>query len=107
MNIQYISDSNGTPTGVFIPIKDWEEIERILELNSNDVGIKSDQVNEIKVNYKSPNYKKSDDISIEEIDSGKDAENIPEWHKSIIEGRLSNGDREYLSVDEAVSILKL
>ena len=27
MNLQYISDSNGNITGVFIPIKDWEERE--------------------------------------------------------------------------------
>ena len=27
MNVQYISDSNGVPTGVFIPLKDWDELK--------------------------------------------------------------------------------
>lgn len=26
MSLQYISDSNGKTTGVFIPIKDWKEL---------------------------------------------------------------------------------
>ena len=28
MNLQYISDNNGIPTGVFIPIRDWEIIKK-------------------------------------------------------------------------------
>jgi len=27
MNLQYISDSNGIPTGVFIPISQWNELK--------------------------------------------------------------------------------
>ena len=27
MNIQYISDANGVPTGVFIPIEDWKALK--------------------------------------------------------------------------------
>lgn len=27
MNLQYISDSNGMPTGVFIPINEWNELK--------------------------------------------------------------------------------
>jgi putative addiction module component len=27
MNLQYISDSKGETTGVFIPIRDWEELK--------------------------------------------------------------------------------
>lgn len=26
-NVQYISDTNGTPLGVFVPIEVWQEIE--------------------------------------------------------------------------------
>ena len=26
MNLQYVSDSNGQTTGVFIPIKEWNEL---------------------------------------------------------------------------------
>lgn len=28
MNLQYISDSKGETTGVFIPINDWNELKR-------------------------------------------------------------------------------
>jgi Zn-dependent peptidase ImmA (M78 family) len=28
MNLQYISDNEGKTTGVFIPIKDWEELKK-------------------------------------------------------------------------------
>jgi hypothetical protein len=28
MNLQYISDSKGQTTGVFIPIKEWNELKR-------------------------------------------------------------------------------
>ncbi len=28
MNLQYISDSEGQTTGVFIPIKEWNKIKR-------------------------------------------------------------------------------
>lgn len=35
MSYQYLSDSNGVPTGVFIPIKDWDlikdKVESLLE----------------------------------------------------------------------------
>ncbi len=27
MNVQYISDSNGVPTGVFIPMSDWNKLK--------------------------------------------------------------------------------
>lgn len=27
MNLQFISDSTGKPTGVFIPIQDWENLK--------------------------------------------------------------------------------
>ena len=28
MNLQYISDSNGKTTGIFIPIKDWKALKQ-------------------------------------------------------------------------------
>ncbi|MBW8051661.1 MAG: hypothetical protein FVQ77_15255 [Cytophagales bacterium] len=31
MNLQYISDSNGKTTGIFIPIKDWEVLKKRLK----------------------------------------------------------------------------
>lgn len=27
MSLQYISDSNGVPTGVFIPLSEWESVK--------------------------------------------------------------------------------
>ena len=27
MNLQYIHDNNGTPTGVFIPIEEWQSLK--------------------------------------------------------------------------------
>ena len=31
MNLQYITDSNGLPTGVFIPIKEWNDLKTRLK----------------------------------------------------------------------------
>lgn len=31
MNLQYISDNDGKTTGVFIPIKDWEQLKQEIE----------------------------------------------------------------------------
>jgi hypothetical protein len=39
MNLQYISDSTGKTTGVFIPIKDWNE------LKSKFKGIEKEEMN--------------------------------------------------------------
>jgi hypothetical protein len=54
MKTQLVQDHNGKPTGVFIPIKDWELIKK-----------------------KFP--------SIEKID-----EDIPQWHKAILDERLND-----------------
>lgn len=61
-NVQYISDTNGTPLGVFVPIDLWQEIEseketayllesvrmkeRLLEAKGRDGGISLDDVRE-------------------------------------------------------------
>ena len=31
MNLQYITNSKGVPSGVFIPIEDWERIKKELD----------------------------------------------------------------------------
>jgi len=31
MSVQYITDSEGNPTGVFIPIKDWDHLKQTFE----------------------------------------------------------------------------
>ncbi|QBO58333.1 hypothetical protein [Chryseobacterium salivictor] len=35
MNLQYINDSQGNPTGVFIPIEDWKKLEKKYQINDN------------------------------------------------------------------------
>lgn len=35
MNVQYINDSQGNPTGVFIPIEEWEELEKKYHFKDN------------------------------------------------------------------------
>jgi len=40
MNLQYISDSNGVPTGVFIPMNDWKKLKEKyndIETELNDI----------------------------------------------------------------------
>ena len=40
MNLQYISDSKGQTTGVFIPIKEWNELKskfKGIEIEENDI----------------------------------------------------------------------
>lgn len=36
MNVQYLTDSRGQRTGVFIPIKDWEEMKKNYHLPEAD-----------------------------------------------------------------------
>ncbi len=39
MALQYINDSNGKPTGVFIPIKDWKKLtKKYSELELEDLS---------------------------------------------------------------------
>lgn len=61
-NVQYISDTNGTPLGVFVPIDLWQEIgseketayllesvrmkERLLEAKNRDRGVSLEDVRE-------------------------------------------------------------
>jgi hypothetical protein len=48
MNLQYISDNKGKTTGVFIPIKDWEELKKEI----NGLSEKEKQLFEIPEEYK-------------------------------------------------------
>jgi antitoxin YefM len=61
-NVQYISDTDGTPLGVFVPIELWQEIEseketayllesekmkeRLLEAKNRDGGLSLEDVRE-------------------------------------------------------------
>jgi hypothetical protein len=35
MNVQYVNDSKGKPTGVFIPIQEWEKLKKEYHLPAN------------------------------------------------------------------------
>lgn len=40
MNLQYISDSNGQTTGVFIPINEWNELKtKFKDIDKEDIDI--------------------------------------------------------------------
>ena len=55
MGIQYISDSKGDVTGVFIPIEDWEELKNKYGIKSEDLEVpdwQKDIVNERMSEYK-------------------------------------------------------
>lgn len=45
MNIQYVSDSSGKPTGVFIPIKEWNLLKtKFKGIEEEDFGVPPWQV---------------------------------------------------------------
>ncbi len=40
MNLQYISDSNGQTTGVFIPINEWNDLKnKYKDIEQEEVGV--------------------------------------------------------------------
>ena len=43
MNLQYINDSQGNPTGVFIPIEEWRALEKKYHFKDNEEFELSDQ----------------------------------------------------------------
>lgn len=43
MNLQYINDSQGNPTGVFIPIEEWRALEKRYHFKDNEEFELSDQ----------------------------------------------------------------
>ena len=72
MRTQIIQDHNGLPTGVFIPIEDWENIK-----------------------------KKYPDID-------KINQDIPQWHKDILDKRLDdykNNPDKFKPIDELFDAL--
>ena len=49
MNLQYISDSSGKTTGVFIPIKEWLKLKKQFDgLEQAEVNIPIWHINEVK-----------------------------------------------------------
>jgi hypothetical protein len=49
MSLQFITDSEGKTTGVFIPIKEWNKIkDKYSEINNENVDIPQWQMNEVR-----------------------------------------------------------
>ena len=49
MNLQYISDSSGKTTGVFIPIEEWLKLKKQFDgLDQAEVNIPIWHINEVK-----------------------------------------------------------
>ncbi len=68
MNLQYISDNKGKTTGVFIPIKDWEQLKKDVK----GLSEKEDQLIEI------PEWHKSL-VRARMKDYQKNPENVLNW----------------------------
>lgn len=73
MNLQYISDSKGKTTGVFIPIQEWEALKaryKGLEDEAEEVpGWHKDLVNErLKEYHGKPDIALDFDSAIEDIE---------------------------------------
>ena len=73
MNLQYISDSKGKPTGVFIPIKDWNKIKEKYD------GLEQD-LDKDWYELLSKQDKKAIEIGVEQADNGN---TIP--HKKVMQ----------------------
>jgi hypothetical protein len=73
MNLQYISDSNGKTTGVFIPINEWNELKKkYTGIEDELLDIPPWQVEEVRERFKSakqsPEKNKDFDSSMDQID---------------------------------------
>lgn len=64
MSIQYISDSNGNPTGVFIPLNEWEKLKE----QYSDIEQK---INETNVASLTQEQKNAIDEGLLELELGK------------------------------------
>lgn len=73
MNLQYISDSTGQTTGVFIPISDWNELKRKFNgIEQQEIDIPDWQMNEVRKrleDYKqNPEQEMDFDTAMEDIE---------------------------------------
>ncbi len=72
MNLQYISDSSGKTTGVFIPINDWNLLKRKYQGIEEEMIIPDWQkeiVSERMEEYrKNPNISQDFDLALDEIE---------------------------------------
>ncbi len=73
MNLQYISDSTGKTTGVFIPITEWNELKsKYKGIDQEQIDIPALQMNEVRKrldDYKSnPKNTLDFDATIDDIE---------------------------------------
>ena len=64
MNLQYISDSNGVPTGVFIPMNDWNKLKEKyndIEAELNDIP----QWHKAELDQRLADYKNNPDQALD------------------------------------------
>ena len=69
MNLQYISDSTGKTTGVFIPISEWNELKNRYK-DIEQVDIPNRQIEEVRKRF--DNYKKNPE-QVLDFDKAMDA----------------------------------
>ena len=64
MNLQYLVDSAGNTTGVFIPIEEWNTLkEKYMGIDDDVIAISSWQVDEVKDRL--ADYKKNPNQSLD------------------------------------------
>ena len=64
MNLQYISDSKGQTTGVFIPINEWNDLKRkFKEIEREDINIP--EWHKDLVRQRLDDYKKNPDSAVD------------------------------------------
>jgi len=73
MNLQYISDSTGKTTGVFIPISEWNELKnKYNDIEDGVMDIPEWQINQVRNRMdeykKDPNQALDFEISLKEIE---------------------------------------
>lgn len=73
MNLQYISDSSGKTTGVFIPIEEWQALKaRYRGIDQEEVSIPESQQKEVKKRledyHNNPSGARDFDEFIKEVD---------------------------------------
>ena len=73
MNLQYISDSTGKTTGVFIPIAEWNELKSKYQgIDQEEIAIPSFQMDEVQkrlANYRdNPEMAMDFDNTMDEIE---------------------------------------
>jgi len=64
MSLQYISDSTGKTTGVFIPINEWNKLKtKYKGLEQNEIDIPAWHKDEVRKRFK--DYKNNPDIAMD------------------------------------------